>query len=1038
MNFSAWSIRRPIPSILLFVVLTLAGLLGFDRLQIRDLPDIDLPAITVGVVLPGATPSQMETEVTRKVENALAGLGQVDHIGSTVIEGASETTLTFRLNKNMQDAMEEVRNALSSIRASLPPDVRDPLISRVRTSGSPILTYAVDSASLDEVDLSWFVDDTLGKTLLSVSGVGQITRQGGVRREVAVELDPTRLKSLNVTAADVGNQILAVQQDAAGGHGRVGGGEQSLRAYGMARSVDDLANLPIPLAGGQQSVRLGDIAEVKDTTSERRNMALLNGKSVVSFQILMAKGASEVDVAARVRAAIAGLATRYPQVHINEVSSTVGFTQQQYDDSMRTLFEGMLLTVVVVWLFLRDWRATAISAVTLPLAVLPAFLVMYLLGYTLNTVTLLALTLVIGFLVDDAIVEVENIERHLHMGKTPFQAALDAADEIGLAVIATSLALVGVFLPMAFIGGASGVIFQQFGLTTSVAVLASLLVARLLTPMMAAYLLKAGVKLVPSAQPEAPAEPGRLMRRYLRVLHWCLAHPRKTSVMAGAFFVLSLLFAATLPEDFIPADDSNEVTVNVTAPPGQTMDDTVAVVEAVRAAALHEPEVQSVFASIGLGSQLGGDSGAGIGDVDNATVLLTLKKDRQRSRQQVEAALRERLGHVPGARFSIGSGDSGEKYSMVLSGDDPVQLQSAALALARDMRGLQGFGNVSTTASLLRPEIVVHRNPTQAADLGVSTLALSQVLRVATDGEYDINLPKLNLPARQVPIRVRLDERSRRDLDALGQLRVPARSGTVPLATVASFSVESGPSRIERYNRSRNITVDMELNGRSLSDAAALVDALPAMKQLPPGVHRVEVGDLESQKELMSNFLFAILAGIVCVYVVLVLLFDDFLQPGTILSAVPLAAGGAFAALWICDFGFSMSSLIGIIMLVGVVTKNSILLVDYAIMAERDEGMSRTDAIVDACRKRARPIMMTTLAMVAGMLPMAFGLNGDASFRAPMAVVVIGGLLSSTVLSLLVVPVVYEMVDGLRLRGRRWFSRRPPKAIAPVPAESAG
>lgn len=1011
MNFSAWSIHRPIPALLLFVILTICGLFSFNRMNIQELPDMEFPVITVGIVLPGATPIQMETEVTRKIEASLATLGAVEHISSTVVEGASETAITFHINKDMRDAIEEVRNAVSSIRASLPSDVRDPYIARVRTNGTPILTYAVSSDSMDEVDLSWFVDDVVGKTLLSVQGVGNVIRHGGVRREVLIELDPIRLQSLNVTASEVAQQVLLVQQDEAGGHGKVGGGEQSLRSVGRVNTVNDLANLPVSLGSKQHSIRLGDIASVRDDVSERRNLALLNGRKVVSFQVSKAQGASDVAVANEIRTAIQLLMKKHPRVHVEEVSNSVGFTEDQYKSSMRALYEGAILTVIVVWIFLRDSRATLISAISLLLSIIPTFLVMHLCGYTLNLVTLLALTLVIGVLVDDVIVELENIVRHMAMGKTPLQAAIDAADEIGVAVIATSFALVAVFLPTVFIGGLSGRIFQQFGWTTSVAVIGSLLVARLIAPMLCAYLLRS-----PSYEHQYRLDEGMLGRRYLGLVLWCLAHPGKTYLTALAFFFVSFMLAVELPFDFIPAEDSHEITVNVTVPPGATIANTMSVVEAARQVAMKEPEVKSIFSSIGIGEQLGGNNFGGIGEVDTGVMILSLNTSRDRKRQKVEETLRSSFSRIPGARFSIGSGDSGEKYSVVLAGDESAVLQNTALQLAREMRGLSGFGIVSTSATMLRPEIVIRRDPVRASDLGVSTLAISQVLRVATGGDFDLNLAKLNLSTRQIPIRVRLDDKSRTDLEALSQLRMPGKVGPVPLSSVATLSLESGPSRIDRLDRSRVVTIDVELNGRPLSDAANLVDALPSMQKLPAGVSRVAIGDFKSQKEMAVNFFIAIVAGVVCVYMVLVLLLNDFWLPHTILSALPLSVVGAFSALWIFGYSFSLPSLVGIIMLMGVVTKNSILLVDYALIAQRDLQMSCHDAIVDACKKRARPVVMTTVAMVAGMLPMALGLQGDASFRAPMAVVVIGGLISSTFLSLIVVPVVYQSIDSMHKR----------------------
>jgi multidrug efflux pump subunit AcrB len=1033
MNFSAWSVRRPVPAVLLFIALTLGGAFSFRQLRIESLPDLSVHAALVTVVLPAATPSQIETEVTRKVEGALSGVDSIQHIRSRVAEGVSQSTIEFRPQKDMREAMEEVRNAMDGVRSKLPAGVRDPSIEQLRAIDGPILTYAVESSDMDEVDLSWFVDDAVSKALLGLPGVGAVTRNGGVTREILVELDPLRLQSLDLTVADVSDRILAIQQDTGGGYGKLAGGEQSLRSVGRVGSVAELEALQLSQVAGKSSFRVGDIATVRDTSSERTSIALRAGRPVVSFQVEKAQGASEIALADRVRAMAAQLRRQYPDVWITEVNNTVDFTQTQYDAAMRALLEGGVLTLIVVWLFLRDRRATAISAVALPLSVLPTFLVMYWLGYTLNTVTLLALTLIVGVLVDDAIVEVENIVRHLNMGKTPMQAALDATQEIGLAVIATSFALLAVFLPTTFITVKAGRIFQEFGGTTSVAVIGSLLAARLLTPMMAAYLLRhAGMRFKSGHTTDGS---GWLMRRYLAVARWCLAHPYKTSVAAGAAFILSILLAASLSFEFMPADNTNQITVTVTAPPGESLEGTAALVERIRVVAAGEPEVESVFATVGAGAALEDNETDSRGDLDKGTVVLTLKPRRKRTQQQVEASLRERLRAIAGARFAIGNGESGENYSIGLAGNDLTLLQATAVKLAAEMRELRGFGTVTTSADLQRPEVIVRRDPVKASDLGVSTQAISQVVRIATGGEDSTVLPKLDLPSRQVPIRIRLDDRSRHDLDTLAQLRVPANGGTVPLSSVATLAIQSGPSVITRLDRTPTLSVDMELNGRPFSDAEDQVDVLPTLRHLPVGISRVALGDAEAQQDLMSHFLLAIGTGILCVYVVLVLLFNDFLQPITILSALPLSAAGAFAALWICGFSVSLPSMIGVIMLMGLVSKNAILLVDYAILARRDHGLARQEAILDACHKRARPIVMTTVAMVAGMLPVAVTLQGDSSFRAPMAVVVIGGLLSSTLLSLLVVPVVYELVDHWHGRGRLHFP--PVETLPPRSTHSA-
>jgi len=1013
MNISALCIQRPIPAILLFLILSVTGLFAFHSLQIEEFPDIELPAVDVAISLPGATPSQMESEVTRKVEAALGNLSQVEHIASTIVEGVSITTVLFRTEKNMLSALDETRNAIAAVRSSLPSDTRDPDITRITTSASSILTYAVTAEGMDEQDLSWFVDSVVSKSLLAVSGVGSISRHGGVNREISIELDSARLKSLSLTTSDVSSQLFFLQQDVAGGAGNVNGAEQPVRTMGAVSSSSELADISIPLLHGR-TVRLGDIATVKDTFAERRHMAMLNGKSIISFQVFKAKGSSELTVAEGVRAALATMNSQHAHVKITEISNNLHATEEQYSSAMQAIYEGCLLTLIVVWLFFRNIRATFISALALPLSILPTFLVLNLLGYTLNTVTLLALTLVVGVLVDDAIVEIENIERHLRMGKSPFRAAMDAADEIGLAVIATSITLIAIFLPTIFIGGTTGVIFAQFGWTASTAVFGSLLVARLLTPMLAAYFMKDTANIPASTAPH-PRWLRNVMPRYLNLVRWCVERPVKTSAMAGVFFLSSIVLVTNLSVDFIPAGDAGLITVTVKTVPGSSIKEASVAAEAARLAALKEPEVTNIFTAIGT-SEARGSGQAAMSDVENATMQISLKDQRKRSQQEIQKALSARFALIPGARFTIGTGDSGEKYSVTLAGDDSALLQSTALHIADDMRSLKGFGTVTTSASLLKPEIVIRPDPVNAAAFGLTTLAMSQALRIATTGDFDTNLAKLNLPTRQVPIRVRLDTHNNDGLVALSDVSLPSRNGPVPLSSVASLEVESGPARIDRLDRVRIVTVDMELNGRPLSDAAKAIQTISALQKLPQGITELASGDVEAQQQLFGDFGAIMLIGIFCVYGVLVLLFNDFVQPITILAPLPLAIGGGAFALWLFGFALSMSSLIGLLILMGIVTKNSILLIDYIIVARRKSGTSRSEAILDACEKRAKPIVMTTLAMIGGMFPMALGLQGDSSFRAPMGVVVIGGLVTSTVLSLVVVPVVYVILDNFSMR----------------------
>jgi multidrug efflux pump subunit AcrB len=837
----------------------------------------------------------------------------------------------------------------------------------------------------------------------------------------------------------VSRRLRLVQQEAPGGRGDISGAEQSVRTIGTVKTAAELAQLEIGLADGRQ-IRLGDVARVLDTVAEPRALATLDGREVVGFEVFRTKGASEVTVASGVRLAVAELQGRFPQVRLTQAIDNAAPVAENFRGSMELLYEGALLAVLVVWWFLRDWRATLVAAAALPLSVIPTFLGLQYFGYTLNTVTLLSLALVVGVLVDDAIVEIENIERHLRMGKSPYQAAMEAADEIGMAVIATTLALVAVFLPTAFMGGVPGLFFKQFGWTAVLAILASLMVARLLTPMMAAYLLKPHAPPAPVdgvAVPRTEPADSWMMARYMATMRWCLRHRGLTMLGSAVFFVGSIALVPLLPTGFVPAADRGQTQITLELPPGSTLAETRAVAELARLAAMTEPEVKSVFSSIGGGSS--GDAFAPGAAAEARRAVLTLstshRDERSTSMAAIEAQLRRKLSDVAGARFTVGPPDTGVKMQLVLQSEDPVALLATAQLVERELRSLKGVGNVQSSASLVRPEIIVRPDPARAADLGVTAAAIGETVRVATAGDYDTSLSKLNLSERQVPIRVKLPDAVRADLAALARLTVPGRNGPVPLGHVASISMDSGPAQIDRLNRSRNVTFDVELGSRQLGEVNTEARALPSLKNLPPGVKIAELGDAQEMQALFASFGIAMLIGVLCIYGVLVLLFKDFMQPVTILAALPLSMGGAFVALLLTDRALSMPSMIGLIMLMGIVTKNSILLVDYAILA-RQAGMARFEALVDACHKRSRPIIMTTIAMGAGMMPLALGWGADPSFRSPMAIAVIGGLITSTLLSLLVVPAVFTYIDDLEhllSRLMRWLRRSPGSASsAPV------
>ncbi|WP_248746423.1 efflux RND transporter permease subunit [Pseudomonas sp. MWU12-2037] len=1009
MNISALSIRYPVPAVMLFVLLTLFGVFGLERLGIQDFPDTDLPTVVISASLEGAAPEQLETEVARKIEDKLTSLRLLQHVTTLIADGSVSINVTFAIDKDGNEALNEVRNAVDSATPELPANLDTPSVSRLTTNTSALLTYVIGAPRMDEEALSWFVDNELSKQLLAVRGVAKIVRVGGVDREVQVDLDPAMMAGLGLSVNDVAGRLRAMQKDNSGGQGDLGSGQQALRILGAIDDPAALGAIRIPISDGRM-LALQQLATVRDTHAERSTRAYRDGQPLIGFQVIRSLGFSDVGVTADVRQAMSRFAGQHEDIHVEEASNTIAPVLDNYRGSMALLYEGMLLAVLVVWWFLRDWRATIVVATALPLSIIPTFGVMYFAGFTLNTISLLALALVIGILVDDAIVEVENIARHLRMGKSPRQAAIEASDEIGLAVLATTVTLVAVFLPTAFMGGISGKLFRQFGVTASTALIFSLLVARLLTPMMAAYVLKAG----PHVEHDS-----RLMTRYLGWIHASLTRRKTTMALVGVLLLGSLALIPLLPTSFLPAQDNARSTISLELPPGSSLAQTAAITLQADARLRAIAEVAHVFAAVGSGDIAGGGNRKSV-----LTVDLLPRNQRELKQSAVEAKMRDALRGLPGVRVNVGGDSSGERLQIVLASDDGDLLERTAAALEPQLRQLKGIGNVTSSTAVQRPEIQMRPDFVRAAEQGISSQDIADTLRMATYGDFSSSLGKLNLSQRQVDIRVRMQPQVRSDLETIAQLRVKGRDGQVALASLGQISMGSGPAQIDRLDRLRNITLSIELNGRNLGEVMEQARQLPVMQHLPAQVKLVEQGELQLMSELFGNFSLAMAVGVFCVYSVLVLLFHDFMQPLTILSALPLSLGGALLALLIGGMSFSLASVIGLLMLMGIVTKNSILLVEYAIMARRDQGMSRYEALIDACHKRAQPILMTTIAMGAGMLPTALGWGGESSFRQPMAVVVIGGLLASTVLSLLVVPVIFTYVDD-GLEGVKRFFRTP-------------
>jgi hydrophobe/amphiphile efflux-1 (HAE1) family protein len=1010
-RLSAWAITHPIFPLVMFAVLLIYGVVAFIRLPITLNPDVSAPVVAVTISQPGAAPAELETQVLQRVEGAVANVGNVKHIRSWAVEGTASSVVEFQIGTPVDRATTDVRDAVARIRADLPQGILEPQVHRIDIDGNAMAYFAISTTGMTEEQLSWFVDGTVIKRLLAVPGVAQVNRGGGVSREIRVDLDPARMQSFGLTAGEVNEQLRQVNLNAAGGRAQVGGAEQSIRVLGAARNASQLSNVRLSLPDGRVA-KLGDIADVRDGIEEVRTISRLDGRPATTIELFKAKGASDVDTLHRVQAELAKVSTETPGIAMKLVFTTVDFTQKSYNSSIEALVEGAILAVIVVFVFLRDWRATAISALAIPLAALPTFGAMQLFGFTLNQMTLLALSLITGVLVDDAIVEIENIVRHMKMGKSAYRAAMDAADEIGLAVVACSMTIIAVFLPVSFMSGIVGQFFIQFGFTVAVAVFMSLLVARLISPLLAAYTLR------PHAN--SPSADGPIMDWYLRTLRWSVAHRGKTVLIGGVIFILSVAGLMLIPKTFVPENDNSSPALTLELPPGVLLSQTAAVSAKAYSIISRHPEVLSVVESIG-------EDEDGEVRMGNLYIQLVPPSERKLSQKDWETKVGKELQVIPDARLQFQKQtDGGHDLTLYVVGNNPELVESTAREAIVEMRTLKELKEPRIEGEMARPELVVHPHLDVAAQLGVTVANISETVRLA----------KFSLPDRQIPIRVSLIESARRNLSAIENLPVRTISGgAVPLKAVADIGFGQGPSRVRRYDQVRRISLESDLNNSELGTALDKVHKLPIYQNLPTGVQIIEVGQAQYMQELQTSFELALVAGIMMVFAVLVLLFARLFQPITILSALPLSIGGAVLGLAVTHSPFSLSSVLGMLMLMGIVAKNSILLVDFAI-EEMRAGKDRLTALVEAGHKRARPIVMTSVAMIAGMLPVAMRLGTGSTFQSQMAIAVIGGLVTSTGLTLVMVPAAFTWMDDLE----RWASGKIGHRLINVPtaAEQAG
>ncbi len=1037
-HFSSWSIKNPVPTIVTFLILGIVGITSFMTLGIDSEPNIDVPIVIVSASQRGVSPTELENQVTRKIEDAVANLDGIDDISSTITDGSSRTVINFDLGVDSDRAINEVRNAVSQIRPDLPQDLDEPNVNKLRFTGGIVVTYAVASDKRSVEDISNTVDRTIIPELLNVKGVGDVERLGGLDREVRVNLDPERLQAYGLTATDIDSQIAQFNLNLSGGRSEVGGREQSVRTLCSAKTVRELRDFPIELNNGD-TVPLSNFGEVLDDFEESRQKAFLNGNPVVSFAVKRSSGSTLVTVEEGATKAIAQLKETLPEdIKLEKIFTRADRIRASFRGTINSLVLGCLLTVLTVGIFLRDWRVTLITATALPLSIIPTFWVMKTLGYTLNSMSLLALALAVGNLVDDAICMIENIDRHLQMKKKPFKAALDAAREIGLAVVATTATIVAVFIPVAFMGGVPGQYFQPFGVTVAVSTMFSTLVACTVTPMLSAYLLKS--KKQSFQYPRfrafngvsydiAPKNQGQITRLamdtpentssqdfeinasgklqpYRFLLNLALRNRITTLILATAFFFGSLQLVPYIPKGLFSSGDTGLSTIQVELPPGSKLDDTEEVIRRLDKVLRQQPAVDKVL------SQVGEEGNINQGLI---TVKLTPKSDRDLSQQEFQEQMRSEFVKIPGTRISFqsqGAGGSGKDVSLILRSNNPDVLVETASNLEKQIRGIPGLVEVTTSASLVKPEIIIEPDPQRAADLGVSVQAIANTASLASIGNSDFNLAKFNLSDRQIPIRVQINPEKRQSIETLKNLRIPSRNGSlVPLKAVATIRLGSSPATIERFNRNRQVTVEGNLQGLALGDAIAKIRALPAMQSLPPEVKEEPSGDAEIMRDIFARFGSALGLAILCIYAILVLLYNNFLYPLAILVALPLSIGGALLGLLITQKELGLFALIGIVLLMGLVTKNAILLVDFA-LAGLKEGKPQRKAVIAAGVSRLRPIMMTSISTIAGMMPIALAFGADGEVRSPMAIAVIGGFTTSTLLTLVVVPVLFTYVDG--------------------------
>jgi len=1019
MWISDTSIKRPVFATMVIVSFMVLGVVSLGRLGIDLFPEVNFPFVNVLVPYPGAGPEEVETLVTRPIEDAVAGINGVKRVISTSTEGLSMVGIELRLEIDPQAATAEVREKVAAIRSRLPEQIKDPTINRFDVSALPIATYAVGSASLASDVTRRMVEDDIKPLLGQIDGVAAIEVNGGQVRELQVNLDPRRLEALNLPITAVAAKLAADNLDVPGGQVRRDGKAVSLRTQGQYKSAAEIENVILRSTAGS-TIRVKDVGEVVDGFQDRTSTTRLNGEDAVSFSVRKQSGANTVEVQRRLDAALAKAAPDFPQLRIKTVHTDAEGIMENVTDVRGHIIFGGIMAVLVVFVFMRDWRSTAITALALPTSVIATFFFMYAIGFTINMMTLMALSLVIGILIDDAVVVRENIYRHMEHGEDAMTAARNGTSEIGLAVMATTFTILAVFLPVGFMTGIVGQFFKSFALTIAFAVSISLLVAFTLDPMLSSRF----VRFIPLEE-RTRTRTGRFLervggfydridQRYHRLLEWAIAHPWKILATAAAVFFLSLSTLSIIGTEFVPQEDRGEFAVNVEVPAGTAFEQTVAYVEDVERVVQQLPEVKQIFSTVGFeGSPMKA----------SLRVKAGKKHERERGIAEIKVEMRERLTQIPLLKMTVADPEfmqgapTQAPLTVYLRGDDMPELQRLNEEVLQKIKAVPGAVDVDSTLETGQPEMVAAVNRELAADLGYDVGSVAMQLRGMVEG---IVPTRLREDDKEYDIRVRLAPEFRNDFESIARTPLYAPTGAVVRARdIVRLQPEVGPAAIEREARRRQAKINIELADRSLGEVTADVGKVMAAVTLPPTFEWGFAGDVEMMQESAAAMGLALLLATVFIYIVLASQFESFLEPFLIMMSLPLALVGALLAILLTGKNLGMPAMIGVVMLMGLVTKNAILLVDLTNQFVR-EGMSVRDAILKAGPVRLRPILMTTMAMILGMMPSAMGSGEGSEFRSPISIATIGGLITSTLLTLIVVPVSYLLLSRNVERVKAW------------------